>query len=458
MTEAAAVLVLAAAVWGVLSGRDVRLVLLAAALVLGALAGHVAPVVRAFLDTFSSEKFVVPICSAMGFAFVLKHTGCDTHLVRVLVAPVRRVRFLTVPGVVLAGFVTNIPVISQTSTAVCLGAVVVPVMRAAGFGGATTGACLLLGASVGGELLNPGAPELLTVRDGTGVETKAIVPKVVPLVLVVLGVSTLVLWGRESLTPASGGRQPAEGTLAAPTAGSGTGDAPSAGLRPPLATDGEPLNLLKAAVPVVPLLILFASGPPLDLCHVPLEWLTDQKKLADSRLIGLAMLVGVLAAALAAPRKAGGCGKAFFDGAGYGFTHVVSLIVVATCFGKGIEGVGLATRLGQLIEAEPTLLQPLAGGVPCAFAWVCGSGMAATQSLYGFFHGPAVAAGADPVGVGALVSVGAAAGRTMSPVAAVVLMCGTLTDTRPGELLRKVTPPLLAGLAAAIGLRLAGLV
>ena len=31
------------------------------------------------------------------------------------------------------------------------------------------GACVLLGASVGGELLNPGAPELLTVFDKTGV-------------------------------------------------------------------------------------------------------------------------------------------------------------------------------------------------------------------------------------------------------------------------------------------------
>ena len=450
MTEAAAVLVLVAAVWGVLAGRDVRLVLLAAALVLGALAGHVAPVVRAFLDTFSSEKFVVPICSAMGFAFVLKHTGCDTHLVRVLVAPVRRVRFLTVPGVVLAGFVTNIPVISQTSTAVCLGAVVVPVMRAAGFGGATIGACLLLGASVGGELLNPGAPELLTVRDGTGVETKAIVPKVVPLVLVVLVVSTGVLWGSEMWRAA--------GVSRSGPAGPDAIDPDRTGSRGPLASDAEPLSLLKAAVPVVPLLILFASGPPLDLYHVPLDWLTDNKKLADSRLIGLAMLVGVLAAALASPRTAGGCGKAFFDGAGYGFTHVVSLIVVATCFGKGIEGVELAKRLSQIIAAEPTLLQPLAGVVPCAFAWVCGSGMAATQSLYGFFHGPAVSAGADPVGVGALVSVGAAAGRTMSPVAAVVLMCGTLTDTRPGELLRKVTPPLLAGLGVAIGLRLAGVV
>ncbi len=103
----------------------------------------------------------------MGFAYVLRHTGCDQHLVRLLTAPVRRVRPLVLPGVCAVGFVVNIPVISQTSTAVCLGPVVIPLLRAAGFRAATVGACLLLGASVGGELLNPGAPELLTVSAKT---------------------------------------------------------------------------------------------------------------------------------------------------------------------------------------------------------------------------------------------------------------------------------------------------
>ncbi|MFO0825685.1 MAG: hypothetical protein U0792_21620 [Gemmataceae bacterium] len=47
---------------------------------------------REFLATFSNEKFVVPICSAMGFAYVLRHTGCERHLVLLLVKPLRRVR------------------------------------------------------------------------------------------------------------------------------------------------------------------------------------------------------------------------------------------------------------------------------------------------------------------------------------------------------------------------------
>jgi DcuC family C4-dicarboxylate transporter len=101
----------------------------------------------------------------MGFAFVLKHTGCERHLVMLLINPLRNFRALLVPGVIAVGFVVNIPLVSQTSTAVCLGTVVVPLMRAAGYSMPTIGPLLL--ESVGGELLNP-APEF-TVFTPTGV-------------------------------------------------------------------------------------------------------------------------------------------------------------------------------------------------------------------------------------------------------------------------------------------------
>jgi DcuC family C4-dicarboxylate transporter len=233
-------------------------------------------------------------------------------------------------------------------------------------------------------------------------------------------------------------------------------------------------------VPLVPLALLFVSGPPLELVSIPQRWvvvrpaeqpaagvagaagahaLEARKDPAySSRLIGLAMLVGVGVAAVAVPSRAKGCAKAFFEGAGYGFTHIVSLIVTANCFGKAIEQVGLAEHLGDLIEASPGLLHPLAGVVPCGFAFVCGSGMASTQSLYGFFYTPAVELHQNPVQVGAMVSVGAAAGRTMSPVAAVTLMSATLTGAKPFDLVRRVGPALIAGLATAIVLRVMGVV
>lgn len=435
---AVALVVIAAAVVLVARGVEVRVVLLAAALLLGGLAGDVPAVVREFLGTFAAERFVVPICSAMGFAYVLKHTGCDVAMVRVLLAPVRRSKGLLVPAVVLAGFVVNIPVISQASTAVCLGAVVVPLMRAAGFSAVAIGSTLLLGASVGGELLNPGAPELNSVRDKVGGDTRDLVPHVARLLVVVLPVALAVHW---ILTIRAERRAPAVPADAIP--------------------DAEPLtggDFLRALVPVVPLALLFLSGPPFRLIEIPDRWMVPAAAdpRASSRMVGLAMLVGVAVAAAAVPRQARGCMTAFFAGAGYGFANIVSLIVTASCFAKGIELVGLAAALGDGLRAYPGLLTPLSAVIPAGFAALSGSGMASTQGLFGSFYTPAVEAGVDPRGVGALVAVASAAGRTMSPVAAVVLMCGTLSGAPPLALARRVAPPLVAGLAAAVGLRVLG--
>ena len=166
--------------------------------------------------------------------------------------------------------------------------------------------------------------------------------------------------------------------------------------------------------------------------------------------------VGVLVAAVVARDKARECVRQFFEGAGYGFATIISLIVTANCFGSAIEEAGVAKALGELIAQAPHLMQPLAAAVPLAFAALSGSGMASTQSLYGFFHGPAEALGLDPVAVGALVSLGAAAGRTMSPVAAVTLMCAMLTGTNPFTLAKRVAVPLLVGVAVVVALRMAG--
>jgi DcuC family C4-dicarboxylate transporter len=471
LTGLFAVAVAVGAVVLVVRGWDVRLVLLAAAILVAAGSAFdqppalwykpLAAVVREFLSTFSNEKFVVPICSAMGFAYVLRHTGCERHLVLLLVQPLRRVRWLLVPGVVVVGFLVNIPVISQTSTAVCIGPVVVPLMRAAGYSMPTIGACLLLGTSVGGELLNPGAPELLTVFDKnpkatTIVQASEYLP---PLVFAQLAVSVVVVWVMSVWWERTASRA-SDGTGFTNTASGATGGAI---VNPGVHTPGSPdprINLLKALVPVVPIALLFAAGMPerYRLLHIPEEWVVkpEDAKQYSSRLIGLAMLVGVLVAAAVTREKARDCVKEFFAGAGYGFAVIVSLIVTANCFGAALKGAGLERSLGKLIADAPGLMQPLAAFVPLAFAALSGSGMASTQSLYGFFHDPAVNLGLDPVSVGAMVSVGSAAGRTMSPVSAVCLMCGTMTGTNPFTLAKRVAVPLLVGMVVVVALRMGG--
>jgi DcuC family C4-dicarboxylate transporter len=452
-------LIIAATIVAVARRVEVRLVLILAALAMALAAGAdkalhgdgwaafaEAPmrIVRVFVATFSNEKFVVPICSAMGFAFVLRETGCDQHLVRLLTRPFERVRPLLVPGTVVVGFLVNVPLVSQTSTAVAVGTVLVPLLRASQLSAVTIGAALVLGSSIGGELLNPAAPELRTVAEGLktefpGASSRDCVAHVNALVwwelLVVTGVFWLISWWAER-------SQPVVSQSAEP-------EAPAFRVNP-----------LKAVIPFIPLVILFLTSPALHILDVPVRWLADPAKQSevdalDSRLIGAAMLVGVLAAALTAPKTFRNTAATFFEGAGYGFAHIIGLIVAATCFGEGIKLIGLAALVGEFIAAHPGWLIPLAALLPLGFGVLSGSGMAATQSLFGFFVDPIKAVGADPFQVGAVVSLGAAAGRSTSPVSAVNLMASRMAGTDPLSISRRVAIPALAGLATVIALAMA---
>src|SRR5262249_52614314 len=251
MTLLLGVLVIFLAIIAVYRRVDVRLALLGAALALGILGGKPLAIVRAFLVTFSDERFVVPICTAMGFAYVLRYTGCDQHLVPLLLRPVQRVRGLLIPGTVLIGFLVNIPVVSQTSTAVTLGAVAIPLLLAARVPPLTVGAALLLGSSIGGELLNPGAPELrTTVEEGgkaagkehkpsPGLTGAGVVARIAPLNFLGLGVATVVFCALSV-------------RRRTPEAAGGLAERPADSTEPPFK-----VNLLMALIPLLPLALLF---------------------------------------------------------------------------------------------------------------------------------------------------------------------------------------------------------
>jgi DcuC family C4-dicarboxylate transporter len=454
-----AALVIVAAVVAVARRVDVRLALFLAALGLGAIAGDLTPIVRTFLQTLSNEQFVVPICTAMGFAQVLKHSQCDQHLVHLLIRPLRRFRPLLIPGAVVVGFIVNVSVISQASTAVAVGTVLVPLLRSARLTATTVGAALALGSSLGGELLNPGAPEINTIANRSEAPAAACVEQVLPLLLVQLTVAVAVFWPLGLRAEARADPQKAE-------ADEPTGEAATAfRVRP-----------FKALVPVIPLVLLMLVGPPFNLVRVPQNWLVERDKVAafgpklaepardqfdrlliererasyGSRLIGASMLVGTAIAALAAPRSAGAAAAVFFEGAGLALTRIVSVIVIASCFGAGIKELKLDEPIRRLIVGYPELVWPLAGSLTLLFAALCGSGMAATQSLYAVY----VAEGMGTelmLRVGAVVAISAAAGRTMSPVAAVVLICASLTGSEPFAVARRVAGPLLVATAVTIG-------
>jgi DcuC family C4-dicarboxylate transporter len=427
--------VIAAAVIAIARRVDVRLALFLAALAMATLAGNMMPVIATFFATLGSEQFVVPICSAMGFAHVLRQTGCDRHLIHLLSRPLLRVRPLLIPGAVLVPFIVNISVISQAGTAVAVGTVLVPLLRSAGLTPLTIAAALALGSSLGGEQLNPGAPEVNTIASRSGAAPADCVQQVAPVLMLQLAVAIAVFW---PICLRAEARAAAD-TLPTPDETA----AKMAQFR---------INPIKALVPIVPVLLLMVIGPPFTLISVPRSWLVDDAAGAvtfGARQVGASMLVGSALAALVVPHRAGQVTAAFFEGAGIAVTRIISIIVVANCFGEGIKQLHLDEPIRHAIAGHEALVWPLAGTITLLFALLCGSGMAATQSLYQVFV-------SDGMGqemmlrVGSVVAVSAAAGRTMSPVAAVNLVSADLTDTQPLAIARRVALPSLIATAVTI--------
>lgn len=420
-------LILALVLIALYKGHEVRLVLLAAAFALAALVSKAEVVLITFFQGLADASSIIPICSAMGFAFVLKAFGCDQHLVRALTIPMLKVKWLMIPGTILVGFVVNITIISQTSTSLAVGTVLIPLLRSLGMQGVVIGSALLLGASIGGELLNPGAPELGTIAKKLGMDSSELVSMIAQVIFVHLAIAIGVFWWMNRKQTKL--------------------------LQAPATDQQQPISWLCAIVPVVPIVLLFLFGPPFNVFTYPASWLVHATESAGQygpRLIGLSMLVGCVAACLAVPSQAAGVAKHFFEGAGYGYINIISLIVIAKCFSEGIKLSGITDLIGHAADAVPVLLLPLAALLPCGLAFLSGSGIGATQGLYPMLADVAMEQQVDPAQAGVLCCLGSAAGRTMSLVAAVNIMCSNLTQSKTIELSRRVAPPLLVGLSVII--------
>src|SRR5205085_2915583 len=85
-------------------------------------------------------------------------------------------------------------IVSQSSTAATVGPVLVPLVLAAGYSPLVAGSLLLLGASMGGELFNPGAVEIVTLARLTGQSEVATVAAVRPANLLASTTALALFW------------------------------------------------------------------------------------------------------------------------------------------------------------------------------------------------------------------------------------------------------------------------
>jgi DcuC family C4-dicarboxylate transporter len=176
----------------------------------------------------------------------------------------------------------------------------------------------------------------------------------------------------------------------------------------------------------------------------------------DGLHVSTVMVVCTILALIVTRANVTAVSKEFFSGMGYAFTHVISLIIAASCFIAGLKACGLITAVTSVFIGHEALAAGVSPVVTFLLAVLGGSGTAPSVAFSQAVLPPLVAAG-DPQAawLGVVAAIGANVGRTLSPVAAVVIFTATLANVDVKSLQRAAAPALLAGLGAVVALSLA---
>jgi len=417
MVLAASVVILLLALYALLRAMDVRLVLFLAGLALALLVLKPLVVFDTFLSEMGNGKTIGPICSAMGYAWVLRATGCDQAMVRLLLAPARGVRWLLIPFGCAVGFITNMAITSQTATAAAVGPILVPLMLAAGYPPIVAAATLVLGSSGGGSLLNPGDADLVAIHESSQAPMHAALRAMsAPLVA---GFATAVVvfavwsWRRH------------DGAASVAT------------------EEKKPPQLLKALLPPLPILLIFLMLPGVFFPTLPPPF---EKGLPVSH----AMIAGTMIVLFVHRRDVSQQVKSFFEGMGYAYVHVISLIVTSSCFIAGLSATGMTEKLVHVVSGTGVAGKVAAGFFPGLLAVISGSGLGPSVAFAKAVLPPLSGNLPLALDLGSLAAIAASFGRTMSPVSAVVIFSATLTGVSTWQLIHRVAPVLLIGYVAVL--------
>ena len=417
-----AILVIAAAIYFVFRGTDVRLVLFTAGLTLASMAGNPLSVFKAFEKSIGDATTIGPICSAMGYAFVLRATGCDREMVRLLLAPIRRVKWLLIPGACVVGFVTNIAITSQTGAAASVGAIVIPLMLAAGYHPIIAGATLVLGCSGGGSLYNVGDADLVALQANVKAPMSDVLGAMFPPLLCGFAVAVVTFTWLSRRAPMD---------IVAVNSF-------------PSVDEQEPIHFFKALLPPLPVVLIFLMLPTFN-------FFPALRKIYDRGLpVPHAMLFATIVVLLVYHKELSARTKAFFDGMGFAYINVISLIVTASCFIEGMKALGLIERMVGALSASGALGWFVSGVSTCLLGVLSGSGIAPSVAFsQAVLPSLSVTDPRGAIDLGVWAAIAANFGRTMSPVAAVVIFTATLVNVTPMQIVKRTAPPMIVGALVA---------
>ena len=411
--------ILLATIFFLVKQYESRMVLFVAGVAMATFAGNPMAAFDAFAKSMTTAGLIEAICSVMGFAYVMKVTGCDTHLINLVAKGLARVRPILIPGATLATFAINIALPSAAGCAAAVGAIFIPILIASGVRPAIAGAAVWAGTF--GSMLNPGLAHNpfiaklanVPVMDVIAVHSNADVAAGIIAAVCITIVAKLLKEDK--------GYGDAKTEVAA---AKGVNTVPKA-------------NLLFAIVPIIPvvLLVLGSTGmlPILKKVGVP-----------------HAMLIGAIIAVLVTRKSPTDITKGFFDGMGSAYGQIMGIIIAAGVFVGGMKAIGLVDTFIQALIQSTGIVKYAATFGPFVLAVISGSGDAAAFAFNEAVTPHAAKFGLDIVNMGSIAALSGAIGRTMSPINGAGIICAAIAGVSPMELAKRNAPGMIIATIAAM--------
>ena len=393
-------LIVVGVIYLLLKRHESRMVLIAAGILMCIIAGKPMAALDAFAKSMTNAGLITSVCSCMGFAWCMKYTGCDKHLVVAIGKVLKKMGFLLIPGATLATFVVNIAIPSAAGCSAAVGVIFIPILMAAGVHPAMAAAAVKSGTY--GSMLNPGLVHNgviaklagTQITDVIGNHMMATVAGVI-VAAVVLTVIAIVLKENKGYVP--------EGSV--------------------VDDDSFSVNAIYAIMPLVPVIIL----------------LLGSTKVVPALKMGVpqAMIIGAILALAATRKSPVELTKSFFDGMGDAYANIIGIIISVGVFVAGLTALGLIKALIAWMLNSTGIVKIAATFGPFLLALISGSGDAATVAFNEAVTPHAAEFGISTMNMGSIAALGGTLGRTISPIAGATIICAGIAGVDPMEVCKR---------------------
>ena len=450
-----AVIGLIAVVFLLVKKRETKTVLIGVGLVLCVVCLNPLGALESFTKSMTSAGLIKAICASMGFAYVMKVTKCDQHLVLLLTKPMKDIGFFLIPATFVLTYLINIAIPSAAGCSAAVGATMIPLLMASGVRPAMAGAAVFAGTF--GGVLSPGSAhnifvtdmvkktnEAYTVQDVIGVQfPNAVAAGIV--VLIALSLTAIIFKDYQ------------KGQDFSPKSTSNAAEATQ-----------TKVNLLFALAPLIPLVILvvgavissYARDFFLTNLNSIVAVLGDPRGVSVEKFFGdhyglfvaikyfswtnmgvaEAMILGAIIAVFITWTSPEKITKEFFNGMGSAYAEVMGIIIAAGVFVAGLKACGAIDAVTEWLKHSQEFVRYGGTFVPYLMGTVTGSGDAATMAFNQAItvHAADLGFAQDKLGMAAAIS--GALGRSSSPIAGAAIVCAGLAMVSPVEIAKRTAP------------------